>query len=574
MTLIGDATITAASASLSSSTIAVLNGSSIANTGADSSTLIFALGNLSNNSSDNSLDTITIRYTAQVDNSPDDGDTLDNSAQFGWDKGAGLVFDTAVSDSLAVLEPVLDISKTINSATSGVDAGDSVEYTITIQHADSSSTDAFDLSLTDLIPAEITSLTILNSPTDSEGILVNTSDYSFTGQTLGFTSNLATFAQGRVLTVTVRGVIQDSAEVEEIISNKARTDYSSTLGVNAHEKHYFDESTTVTTTLSSPEILQFISTAETIHTLDDEAGNVDDDDEVNDASKVTDYVDKDIASSGEIVSVLLKIKMPEGTLPDLVLTSVLASGMTYNGNAIASDADGNLIDLSGKITNGGASGDDVVFNLGDVVNSFASAGDYLTITFDTKVDSAAADGSSYAISSKLGYTGKDGSNVDTARSLSTSADSIGIVGIVTPDLDISKTINSATSGVDAGDSVEYTITLQHNASSTASAFDVAITDALPAHLGSLTVVSTSDSEGILINAADYDFTNNTLSLTAPISSFAQGRVISVTVSGIIQNAAEVEEILSNQASVATPAKVKMSLAKTVSAKTPLPLLPL
>jgi large repetitive protein len=64
-----------------------------------------------------------------------------------------------------------------------------------------------------------------------------------------------------------------------------------------------------------------------------------------------------------------------------------------------------------------------------------------------------------------------------------------VVTVVEPDLEISKTITSTTTNVDAGDTVTYEIIVQHSGVSTSDAFDLNLTDALPPELGSFVIDS-------------------------------------------------------------------------------------
>ncbi|NQZ57235.1 MAG: hypothetical protein HRT88_07170 [Lentisphaeraceae bacterium] len=388
---------------------------------------------------DNSDDYITLRYTTQVDDTVNSPDTLINAAQFGWDKGSGVTFGPTSTDSVSVVEPSLQISKTIDTPTSGIDAGDFVEYTITVQHDGLSTSDAFGLSLTDNIPTQLGSLTII-AATDTAGVLT-TADYEFSGNTLQLKNPISTFAQTRIISVSIRGTVLDSTHVETIIDNKASSSFSSLSGSDANEKLYNQQSSTVSTTLTSPEILQFINTSEVTNTLDNDPASSADDDEINDATNNTDYLDTDWATIGETITVTIKIQMPEGTLPDVSILSELPSGITYLGNATAISPDGGSIDLSGKILNSGASGDDVTFVLGDLVNQASISGDQLIITFDASIDNSssvgisAAESKNFAISSVLSYTGKDALNADLPNKTVNSL--VDEINVLEPTLDIS-----------------------------------------------------------------------------------------------------------------------------------------
>jgi LPXTG-site transpeptidase (sortase) family protein len=95
--------------------------------------------------------TLTVTYRAVVLNTPgnQDGVPLTNSAVFGWATSSlGPVFDT-----VNIVEPDLAISKTANL--SFVTIGSEVTFTLTIKHTAVSSTNAFDVVLLDVLPAEL-----------------------------------------------------------------------------------------------------------------------------------------------------------------------------------------------------------------------------------------------------------------------------------------------------------------------------------------------------------------------------------------------------------------------------------
>ncbi|MBU0946490.1 MAG: DUF4347 domain-containing protein, partial [Proteobacteria bacterium] len=106
----------------------------------------FDLGDLSNvNDDDSTLETITLTYTVFVNNSAtadnQSGDLLDNSAVVTFTGGQSNMAD---GEDITVIEPDLEVLKSVvvdGGGTTG-DAGDTVEYTITIQHTASSETDA------------------------------------------------------------------------------------------------------------------------------------------------------------------------------------------------------------------------------------------------------------------------------------------------------------------------------------------------------------------------------------------------------------------------------------------------
>ena len=103
--------------------------------------------------------TLTVTYRAVVLDALEnqDGDTLNNSAEFSWDENPPLQ-DSA--DPVTVLEPDLSIQK--SATPSFVRVGDIVTYTITIHHTDDSNTNAYDTLMQDVVPVELGIILPLN----------------------------------------------------------------------------------------------------------------------------------------------------------------------------------------------------------------------------------------------------------------------------------------------------------------------------------------------------------------------------------------------------------------------------
>ena len=79
---------------------------------------------------------------------------LNNSALFEWDAG-GTPTQTSLSSAalVEVIEPELEVIKNVSAASA--DAGDSVTFTMTLQHTAVSETDAFDVTFSDAVPVGI-----------------------------------------------------------------------------------------------------------------------------------------------------------------------------------------------------------------------------------------------------------------------------------------------------------------------------------------------------------------------------------------------------------------------------------
>lgn len=116
-------------------------------------TATWDFGTITNNDTNNGVaETITINYSVVMLNvtGNDRNVTRTNSARWQWSGGSV----TRSAPNLTIVEPTLQVSKTPNP--NHGDAGDTITFTVTISHAAASNADAFDVSLTDTIPAGMT----------------------------------------------------------------------------------------------------------------------------------------------------------------------------------------------------------------------------------------------------------------------------------------------------------------------------------------------------------------------------------------------------------------------------------
>ncbi|MBK9927461.1 MAG: sortase [Anaerolineales bacterium] len=106
----------------------------------------FNFGTLSNNGQSDA--TLTVTYRAIVLNvgTNEDGTTLNNSAAFSWTGGS----TTPAQVNVTIVEPDLQIEKTAN--VNFIANGSEATFTLTISHTTNSSTDAFDVVVTDILP--------------------------------------------------------------------------------------------------------------------------------------------------------------------------------------------------------------------------------------------------------------------------------------------------------------------------------------------------------------------------------------------------------------------------------------
>ncbi len=399
-------------------------------------------------------DQIIIEVTARVTNLLVNSgiETLTNNVLVQFNTG----LSTSASANIEVVEPRMSIDKT--SATSSADAGDVITFIVSVDNllANNSSANAFDVVLTDALPAGLTFNGNLN--TDS-GLAPD----SLTEAGNIITATWASYPLGSDTVISFDVTVDNTVNPQQVIQNTAAIDWTSMPGANADERPGNDSDphnitvsmaglAKVVTATSEP------STGITFNGIEDDL------------------------TIGEEVTYQFTVTLPEGTTPNAVafdqlplagqvlsvkssrifsIGGQLSLGMgALNDPGIATDnnADtfndrvewilGNVLNTPDGATN---AADEVVFEVVAVVN-------------DLTINQAGAND----VINQAGLTFTGGNILSTA-----------IVDFVEPELNISKEIISGTSIADAGDTLTYRLTVDHTTASTADGFNLLITDSLP-----------------------------------------------------------------------------------------------
>ncbi len=454
--------------------------------------LTFDLGTISNSDNDNSvIEQITLTYTVRVMNSVDAdgngssaGDSLNNTARMQWNSGVNQTAGESVA--IEVVEADLNVDKQLTSSTTG-DAGDTVTYEITISHTANSDTDAFDVTFSDALPDEITfgSFQATLSTAGDLDTLLEYDSGTNTVRTIAGQSFDLDFGEDVVITIT--GTLA-TAETEpgEIISNTANVQWTSLDNANADdgddanerggsgvgENDYSDSSTNTALAISEPTVAKTL--------IGTSVDNVN-----NGASQ---------AVVGETATYQVVLTLTEGTYASLQLIDTLSSGYEFISiDNIVAESDGAATtdittsrgtgDFSDLTTfNPTTGGGDHIFDLGTVTNANTNNGDVdtLTITYTVRVTNTVGNN---------GNGSGTGTSLDNEAQLSWTADgstetsntsSAATVEVIEPDLTILKAVNNDTPNL--GETVTYTLTINHSAASDTDAYDLVISDTLPEDL--------------------------------------------------------------------------------------------
>lgn len=205
------------------------------NTGA-TGTLTWNFGNITNSSDEDSTnDTITIDFTAVIENSDSNlrGTTLANTAHLEYVDGMGDPQSTPESSpgSITVIEPGLQVTKS-QITTGPYRVGDTVTYEVAISHTAESNATAYDVQLTETLPAGLTYHSYSSSTNNPGAPTVS-------GQqiTWGSSGNID-LPVGSTFTFRIDATLAASVEPEQSISNSVSVTSTSTNGANSDERSY------------------------------------------------------------------------------------------------------------------------------------------------------------------------------------------------------------------------------------------------------------------------------------------------------------------------------------------------
>ena len=249
---------------------------------------------------------------------------------------------------------------------------------------------------------------------------------------------------------------------------------------------------------------------------------------------------------GEVVTFELQFELAEGVNPLLVLHDLLAPGLQFLPDApvqigftnVATSIGGIAAGTYTNVTGDGlisaslaadddtfADGTDVFFKPGNLTNNDNDADrEFVTIRFDAVVTNTAPNQAGFIQDSPFaalldldgdgtsGYVSvdRDGDNLATGTELAddSSNDGTGTPGlsntatttVAEPILSLDKAITSAPPTIKAGDTLTYTITINHAAGSSGTAWDATLSDILPAGLRITGIVSTTVAGGASVTS--------------------------------------------------------------------------
>lgn len=424
-------------------------------------TVSFDFGQVVNSSTDNTVtadDQIVVRIDATLVNETanTNGDLLANNVLVRF--GTGL--DASDSADVDVVEPILTVDKS-GSITQG-DAGDTVTYTVTLEHTGGSSADAQDLVFDDPLPGDLSldtaSIQVISGP-DFDA---NTS--SGNTVSLGWTD----LQVGEVVVLEYQATLQTSVQPGETLTNTANLEWDSIAGSNPDQR-VNDNDDAHSITVTQPGLDKIVFDTSEGSTGSGQFGSPAD---LTIGEQVT-YRFTTIFAEGTSDTVVVTDQLPTGSSTLAVESSqVVSVGNNLSGASLPNPNDPGVV----TDTNGDTFGDRVRWELDTIQNApdgILDADDEITFEVVARVVDVAANQSGDV----------DQFNTATFRTATSTVSGTAAVDLVAPELDLTKSIVTPADGfVDAGDTVTVRLDIDHTSNSTADAFNLDISDTLPAGL--------------------------------------------------------------------------------------------
>ena len=442
------------------------------------------LGVVVNNDTNNATDeSISVVYTVVVINggSNDRGDTRTNDATWTWDSDS----TSESAPVVTIQEPTLSIIKTASVASG--DAGDLVTFDLQLQHAAGSNIDAYEVILTDLIPAKMTYVNAslsctpaggLASPTvcsESGGII--TAAWSGAGQP---------FETGHSAAIQFQVTLDDTVNPTEVITNTADMEWTS-----------LPTDIDTAQSIHNPLSVERTGDAADIGGADNDYAASNSDSVTVPGVSITKTISPSEYTIGESFTYDLVITLPEGEIPDMVVYDDIPVGLEFvSQNIIISASAANTLlveDFDGilaapLITATGGSGGDLELDFGDTTLNEEYPNNTNNNSFQVRVEVRVLnvignqDGDTLTNQGELRY------------SSGTTATGTVDISVIEPVLSLDKTstvITPISGTATLGATIEYTLDLSNpSASSSATAYDMVLTDSIPTGmtyvLGSIT----------------------------------------------------------------------------------------
>lgn len=564
--------------------------------------------NINNGSGASTNNTITIVYevvTTNVDTNQTDT-TLTNAAQARYNiagGASGLLTNLSQATTLTVIEPLINTTKSYTITGLGANSGDgnsngigqasnTVTYTVALSNPTQNgrnTTTAYDFTLSDPLPTTFinfgSGVTYTGPSRYSNTNFRIINNVLQTTDALGNPASLPSLLPGEAITLTVVGIVRETVVPEQLLSNTARTRWTSLTGSPGQLSAYNPDSTERTGNPNDPGAT--LNDYETTNTAT--------------FSIFTPTPVKSLVATsepgtpgnnvaiGEIARYRLQVQIPRATINLLELRDVLPAGLVYIGNTrlafvgtdvnafslppalVGSAVTGNGLNIasvtptfalpSANVTGGtgpGGSfldGDDPAFILGTITNNNtsgnANAAEFVVIEFNALVLNIAANQTGTTFDNSFQTFINSNPSGPVSNTVTTT--------VIEPNVSIAKAVSirggafGSTATGDAGDPVAYRFTLTNTGNATA--FNTVITDNIPAVVratlagGNFAQANLSVTGGGF-TSANFTTTNNVLSTQPGGIDIPANTTVTVTLTGVLTQAIAPTAVTINTVSLA------------------------
>ncbi|GGP24882.1 VCBS domain-containing protein [Silvimonas amylolytica] len=283
--------------------------------------------------------------SARISYSDPDGDTPNGATPATRTVNQSISAPTAV-----VVEPTLQVTQSYTGgSTLGVDEGDTVDYTITITNGSASSDyNAFDINFQDVLPSELTGLSLVSVSLNGGATNNGGSDFQLVGHTLSSVSGAnIDIPKGGSIVLHVTGTVVAAAASEQNFSNTATVQWTSLDGTQANSGQATGERTGTDGVLNSG-VLNDYRVANTLVVpveqglIISRVGGL----PATPAPNPTDTASEQV-TIGELIRYRVTAVVAEGTTNDYVLQVTLQNGLQFINDGTAKLA---LVSDQGNIT--------------------------------------------------------------------------------------------------------------------------------------------------------------------------------------------------------------------------------
>ena len=456
------------------------------------------------------------------------------------DNSATLTYGLADSSgpqtvSVDIAEPRLRVNKSAAPITG--DAGDSFVFSMVIDHHPQSNTDAFDLELTDTVPADLMVVGDFNTDgldNDGDGLIDaadvdellgglapfydGTDTFTFNNSTTNHTDFSQLPDDGSSVTVQFNVTVNDDVEPSQVMTNTGAIAYDTIPGtpvaplLERSDSRNGNGSFTVNSIGATKSIL---STSE-IHTGSGEHTAADD------------------VAIGETITYRIALDVPESEFTNLVITDTVPDVFRIDTATLIQDDTGAAAPVIAinDFQNADGVDDTASFTFASITNNPDADTEQIILEVVATVIDDAANQNQDLKTNEVSVTHDNIVNGPVTAGVA--------VDVVEPLLDVVKVASDPTP--DAGDTVTYTITVDHNASSTADAFDVVITDIIDGNLTYASNVQTLQGPAPTVNDAGDP------TITFSYDSITQGSTYEFSFDVTVNNGVSPGQVIPNQAS--------------------------